>query len=86
MELGLRYLQQLRQLRDIRRNPPRLIFGEQLGRRARHDFAEMAAKCSEISQARWLRSYPEPNRHSDQRNNDTDEAETKHDAIRIELW
>jgi len=29
---------------------------------------------------------PEPRRHSDQRNNDTDEAETNHDAIGIELW
>ena len=30
--------------------------------------------------------FLEPHRHSDQRNNDTDEAKTKHDAIGIELW
>ena len=30
-------------------------------------------------------SFLEPHRHSDQSNNDTDEAKTKHDAIGIEL-
>jgi hypothetical protein len=30
----LRLAQQIGQLRDVRSNPPRLVFGEQLGRRA----------------------------------------------------
>ena len=32
------------------------------------------------------RSFLEPSRHSHQRNNDTDEGKTKHDALGIELW
>jgi hypothetical protein len=31
---GLRLPHKLRQLGDVRRDPPRLVFGEQLGRRA----------------------------------------------------
>jgi hypothetical protein len=35
---------------------------------------------------RRLRWFLEPHRHSHQRNNDTDDGKTKHDAIGIELW